>query len=547
MKAFYFLILLLFTNCTVYSQWSTNPDENLQVAVHGGNIHVVSNGNGGAVLTFNNFDYELVTTYMQAIDKFGYLKWSEPEVIADSPGPKNYSQDIYIYDDGSVLIGYISGYDSLSGIMVYRKYNAYVNKIDSNGSRLWGEHGISVQADTTGRNLDVDYCSDGDGGVFAFCIISYDLNYPPYYLDSLFIQHISKDGVRLWGENGIFIADSIFTGTFWWIIDDDSGGIFIQYGEFIEKYNANGELHWSIAADYPGVIKDGRGGIIISGVIDSYPANKLIINRISSIGDKLWGEGGIIIDDSVNNNLGYPVEIFLNSDTTISVFWDTQWWPNDALFLQRYTLDGTQIWNQHLNVSLYSTNKTRLGMIESDNNSNIVVWSENRDTVGNYMQKIDVTGNKLWNKDKFIGAGTSSFNIITDGNDGAIAVWQKDPPWGGIYAQQISKNGNLGEVITSVNEDDYVNSHPNSFELFQNYPNPFNPSTKISWQSPVGSWQKLKIYDMLGREIATLINEYKPAGKYEINWNAGNLPSGVYIYKIQAGDFVNFKKMILVK
>ena len=61
---------------------------------------------------------------------------------------------------------------------------------------------------------------------------------------------------------------------------------------------------------------------------------------------------------------------------------------------------------------------------------------------------------------------------------------------------------------------------PEDFLLFQNYPNPFNPSTKISWQSPVSGWQTLKVYDILGREITTLVNEYRPAGKYEVNWNA---------------------------
>ena len=61
------------------------------------------------------------------------------------------------------------------------------------------------------------------------------------------------------------------------------------------------------------------------------------------------------------------------------------------------------------------------------------------------------------------------------------------------------------------------------YSLSQNYPNPFNPSTKISWQSPVSGWQSLRVYDILGREIATLVNEFRPAGKYEVNWNAGNL------------------------
>lgn len=85
------------------------------------------------------------------------------------------------------------------------------------------------------------------------------------------------------------------------------------------------------------------------------------------------------------------------------------------------------------------------------------------------------------------------------------------------------------------------------FSLGQNYPNPFNPSTKIKYQLPKDGFVTLKVYDILGNEVATLVNEEKIAGKYEANFNASSLASGVYIYKIQAGDFVNSKKMILLK
>ena len=88
---------------------------------------------------------------------------------------------------------------------------------------------------------------------------------------------------------------------------------------------------------------------------------------------------------------------------------------------------------------------------------------------------------------------------------------------------------------------------PSEYELYQNYPNPFNPSTKISWQSPVSSWQTLKVYNILGREVATLVNDYKPAGNYEVEFDASNLPSGIYFYRLKAGSFVQTKKMILLK
>jgi hypothetical protein len=88
---------------------------------------------------------------------------------------------------------------------------------------------------------------------------------------------------------------------------------------------------------------------------------------------------------------------------------------------------------------------------------------------------------------------------------------------------------------------------PKKYALNQNYPNPFNPSTTISWQFPVGSWQILKVYDVLGDEVLTLVNEYRSAGKYEIEFNAASLPSGIYFYKLQAGGLIETKKMLLLK
>ena len=86
------------------------------------------------------------------------------------------------------------------------------------------------------------------------------------------------------------------------------------------------------------------------------------------------------------------------------------------------------------------------------------------------------------------------------------------------------------------------------FSLFQNYPNPFNPSTKIKFVIPAwkSSFVSLRVYDVLGREVATLVNEEKMR-EYEVEFDASQLSSGVYIYKLQAGSYTSFKKMILLR
>ncbi len=88
---------------------------------------------------------------------------------------------------------------------------------------------------------------------------------------------------------------------------------------------------------------------------------------------------------------------------------------------------------------------------------------------------------------------------------------------------------------------------PLEFVLYQNYPNPFNPTTTLRYSIPKQSFVSLKVYDILGKEIQTLVNEEKPAGVYELNWKAANLPSGIYIYKLKTGNFISLKKMVLLK
>ena len=99
-------------------------------------------------------------------------------------------------------------------------------------------------------------------------------------------------------------------------------------------------------------------------------------------------------------------------------------------------------------------------------------------------------------------------------------------------------------MLTSV---DYNFSNPNEFKLYDNYPNPFNPTTIIRYAIPEASFTSIKIYNGLGKEVSTLVNETKTAGTYEVEFNASDLSSGVYFYTLQAGSFKETKKMILTK
>ncbi len=115
------------------------------------------------------------------------------------------------------------------------------------------------------------------------------------------------------------------------------------------------------------------------------------------------------------------------------------------------------------------------------------------------------------------------------------------------YSSELLKTTNGG--VTFIEEEENNLAQPKQFLLQQNYPNPFNPSTTINYQSPKAGNVTLKVYDVLGREVVTLVDEYRNAGSYNVQFTINNLQfsSGIYFYKLQAGDFVETKKMILLK
>ena len=98
---------------------------------------------------------------------------------------------------------------------------------------------------------------------------------------------------------------------------------------------------------------------------------------------------------------------------------------------------------------------------------------------------------------------------------------------------------------TATKEDSKI--LPDKFELFANYPNPFNPSTRIQYTIPKNTTVILKVFDVIGREVATLVNESKPAGYYEVQFDASRLSSGIYFYELRAGNYRSVKKMLLMK
>jgi len=183
------------------------------------------------------------------------------------------------------------------------------------------------------------------------------------------------------------------------------------------------------------------------------------------------------------------------------------------------------------------------------------IYYTNVDTLLNNIS-LTITSFTVDNKGVF-WIGTDKGSLIKYGIDYEIYSLANSP----IYDLSIDKNGNKwflsDEGCYIFNEDKIVSTKKEpteifSYNLLQNFPNPFNPSTVIKYQVPANAKSempnvKLVVYDILGNEVATLVNEKQAAGNYEVKFDASNLSSGVYIYQLQSGSFISSKKMMFLK
>jgi photosystem II stability/assembly factor-like uncharacterized protein len=177
------------------------------------------------------------------------------------------------------------------------------------------------------------------------------------------------------------------------------------------------------------------------------------------------------------------------------------------------------------------TNKTGAGWEYSDltiDNNGIMYAS----TRGNWVYKSDDN----WNSSVLINSGMGQDKYVLD-----LYIDKNGYLFAGMDYYGFYRSNN--PVVVSVENDNLLPS----FYLSQNYPNPFNPSTSIDYSVPSNDYVNLKVYDILGNEVAILVNELKQPGNYKVNFNGSKLSSGVYFYKLQVGKYTQVRKMILLK
>ena len=561
-KILFLFTIILLQSTYIYPQWSNDPTLNTPVCITQGeqvNPLTISDGNNGAIVCW--LDASTSQIYVQRIDSSGYIMWNPIGVRLSPLSDYNFYHQITTDQQGGAIItweAFNNGDD-----------NIYAQRIDSFGNLLWDTLGVGICMKPLPQTEPI-IISDGAGGA----IILWQDRESGAGVCGLYAQRINSEGQALWAINGIPICTSPFQDPIQFhpvIVSDGEAGTIVAWDDtrnantrvYAQRVNGDGSLQWPgngvQISQLPGEdgiqaitsVGDNEFVIAWTNGISTFTETNIYVQKINGTGTLMWGSSGIPISTSVGNQYKCVIANDNNSGAILS--WEDRRNVEADIYSQRIDSSGVIKWQEDgIPVCSKINYQMTPRIIPDGNNGAIICWLDhdgnNFDVWG---QRIDEFGLPKWQSNGVPISITLKYDIyigmISDGLGGAILAWDDQRNGDNnddIFAQRIDENGNL--VLTDVN-DKLNQNFPVEYRLSQNYPNPFNPNTKISWQSPAGGVQTLKIYDVLGNEVATLVNEYKPAGSYEITWSADQLPSGVYFYQLKAENYIETKKMILLK
>jgi len=542
---------------------------------------------------------------IQAFTSFNYAQsfnWVKQAGGDSSASSSSISTDA---NGNSYVTGYFRGTATFGTIQLVSSgfEDIFMAKYDASGNCIWAkqaggnsyDNGYGISTDTNGNSYVTGY--------FRSTATFGTIQLVSYGESDIFIAKYDTDGNCIWakqaGGNSYDISygistdangNSYVTGTF---ADTAIFGTIqlVSYGLndiFIAKYDASGNCIWAKQAggthveNGVSISTDANGNSYVTGTfadtaifgtiqLVSYGLNDIFIAKYDASGNCIWAkkaggtsyDTGLGISTDANGNTYITGRFQLTATFgTIQLISYGDW----DIFVAKYDASGNCIWAKKAG----GTSEDFGYGISTDANGNSYVTGRFEGTAifGSiqlvsygfrdiFISKYDINGNCVW----AINAGGNSFavglGISTDAN-GNTYVNGNFEGTATFGTMQLVSSGEEDIFIASIDNvsdlDDTFNFIPTDMQLHQNFPNPFNPSTKIKYSVPTMSNTIIKIFDILGNEIETLVNEEKQTGTYELTWYAAGLSSGVYFYRIQvypvnggARDFIQTRKMVLMK
>lgn len=440
-------------------------------------------------------------------------------------------------DGGYIITGYTRSYGAMSG------RNVLLIKTDNNGVAEWingyggndDDEGYSVKQTTDGGYIVAGHTKSFGAGLKDVYLIK---------TDSLGTQQWSKTFGGAQDDEGYSIK---LTSDGGYIV----GGVTSSSGAgsrdlLMIKTDSDGNLVWQ--KTHGGMSSDGAwyiqttsdGGYILAGWTFSYGpgfvGNAWLV-KTDSLGNQQWNKffGGSDVDR------GYCVQQTTDGGYVLTGYTASSGAGLDDMLLVKTDSLGNQQWLK----TFGGTGRDYGQSVQQtlDGGYIVVGYTLSYGAGGDdlWLVKADLNGNQEW----YITYGGSSSDVgycISKTTDGGYIITGHTLSFGaGVHDVWLIKTAPL---ITSLNESDLA---VNKFYLYQNYPNPFNPSTKINYSIDQDSFVQLKVYDLMGRQVQVLVDEFKSAGFYTVAFNGENLAAGIYFYQLSAENFTTTKKLILLK
>lgn len=490
---------------------------------------------------------------LQKLSATGQKLWGTTPILIQS-GTEDYSYPAVVKSDNDQVI--LVHTVQTGGFPPQVRIRAH--KLDLNGQLVWGSTGVMIQDNGQMAFFQVpEVESDGNNGALIAWYDGRAMN----NLSSSFIQHISSAGNLYFPANGAegslaaernkfspqvaYNSATQETYLFWIETEPNQN----QNGICGQKFSPSGNRIWGntgmvfvpLSAPNTKSISDlsshmGNNQIYIF-YLDSQASglNSMTMGfACDTTGGFIWSGNFVTLSNATQEKL--QMETAMDVYKNCKLVWGDKRFDASGIYAQDINPSG-QLGQPVIPVELTTFEAV------VNNNEVILNWTTSTETNnrGFEIERL-ISENSLaqnWERIGYVeGNGTTAEPKNYDFID-------KETPEGKVQyrLKQIDFDGSFNYSNTIEVEINY----PDDYILFQNYPNPFNPVTVISFQIPTKSYVSLKIYDLLGNEITTLVDEEKNSGVYSVNFDAPKYASGIYFYEFKAGDFRETKTMLLLK
>ncbi len=560
--------------------WPSDPNLNIPIStapVTQGPPLVAGDGEGGAYITWSHSPGfpSPTSVWAQRVDAFGALQWMNNGVPVAIGPDVQITMDIIPDGEGNAIITW---YARRTG-----SYDIKIQKINRFGQGLWTTNGVSIATVVNdARTPWPKLTSDGQGGAI---IVWMETHSGSGYI---YAQRIGASGDIQWIPGGVLINSTGHNPDEFKVAKDATGGIIIAWTDtrggigngdiYAQRVSASGLVQWTTngvricdaSGDQrePVLVSNGVGGAIVAWRDFRTGQDNIYAQHVDSSGQTLWTTNGIVVVSG--SGLRSYCRIVTDGSHGAILSWldERRVGGYRDAYVQRVNSAGVAMWTAN-GVAISDTNlKCNESAIISNNNGGAVVVLARQGVFAGveshiFAQLIDSTGSTVWARNGVpitLANGTQLTPSATSNlAGGAIIAWRdsRNTPLNSgnrhIYAQNVTSSGGLGGGVTTGVDQSPSGEVPSEATLWQNYPNPFNPRTTIRYTLPERSIVSLKIYNILGQEVATLVNGIEEPGGRQTQFNANNMASGVYFYRLittavgSNAPFTTVKKMMLIR